>query len=115
MRRLHELPKFRDRWAYLYLERGRLDQSDKGLLFHDEAGDVPVPIDQLSLVMLGPGTTVTHAAVKARKGFACARRIKPSRLSSASPGKAVTTTRTTGRTRRPRTGLCRRPTPASTA
>src|SRR5262245_35104302 len=71
MRTLHELPKFRDRWSYLYLERGRLDQDARGLLFHNVAGDTPVPIDQLSLVMLGPGTTVTHAAVKALAANSC--------------------------------------------
>ena len=26
MRTLHELPAFRDRWSYLYLEYGTLDQ-----------------------------------------------------------------------------------------
>lgn len=71
MRTLHELPRFRDRWSYLYLERGRLDQDAKGLLFHNAGGDTPIPIDQLSLVMLGPGTTLTHAAVKALAANAC--------------------------------------------
>ena len=71
MRTLHELPKFRDRWSYLYLERGRLDQEATGLLFRNESGDTPVPIDQLSLVMLGPGTTLTHAAVKALAANNC--------------------------------------------
>ena len=35
MRKLHELPTFRDRWSYLYLEHGRLDQEAAGLTFHD--------------------------------------------------------------------------------
>lgn len=65
MRSLHELPRFEDRWSYLYLERGTLDQESAGLVFHTLEGDTPVPIDQLSLVMLGPGTKVTHAAVRA--------------------------------------------------
>ena len=39
MRTLHELPRFCDRWAYLYLERGRLDQDASGLVFHTAAGD----------------------------------------------------------------------------
>jgi CRISPR-associated protein Cas1 len=68
---LHELPRFRDRWSYLYLERGRLDQDATGLVFHDAAGNTPIPIDQVSLVMLGPGTTLTHAAVKALAANAC--------------------------------------------
>jgi CRISP-associated protein Cas1 len=66
MRTLHELPRFRDRWSYLYLEMGRLDVDADGLCFHQgEANIIPVPIDQLAVVMLGPGSTVTHAAVKA--------------------------------------------------
>src|SRR5437016_2824707 len=65
MRTLHTLPRFDDRWSYLYLERGRLDQDGDGLHFHNAGGTTPLPIDQLGLVMLGPGTTLTHAAVKA--------------------------------------------------
>src|SRR5207245_4937622 len=65
MRTLHELPRFGDRWSYLYLEMGTLDQTAAGLAFHNKAGDRDVPIDQLCVVMLGPGTTITHAAVKA--------------------------------------------------
>ena len=64
MRTLHELPRFRDRWSYLYLEMGRLDVDAEGLGFHQGDKVVPVPIDQLSVVMLGPGSTVTHAAIK---------------------------------------------------
>ena len=33
MRTLHELPPFKDRWSYLYLEYGTLDQSAQGLVF----------------------------------------------------------------------------------
>lgn len=65
MRTLYELPRFSDRWSYLYLEMGRLDVDADGLCFHQGNSTVPVPIDQLSVVMLGPGSTVTHAAVKA--------------------------------------------------
>src|ERR687886_1649604 len=71
MRTLHELPRFEDRWSYLYLERGTLDQDASGLVFHNQAGDTPVPIDQLSLLMLGPGSSVTHAAVKALAAHSC--------------------------------------------
>jgi CRISPR-associated protein Cas1 len=71
MRTLHELPRFQDRWSYLYLEMGTLDQGASGLVFHNQRGDTPLPIDQLSLLMLGPGTTVTHAAVKALAANAC--------------------------------------------
>jgi CRISPR-associated protein Cas1 len=71
MRRIHELPNFRDRWSYLYLERGRLDQQDSSLIFHDFSGVIPIPIDQLGMVLLGPGAVVTHAAVKALAANNC--------------------------------------------
>ena len=71
MRTLHELPRFSNRWSYLYLEHGRLDQEATGLIFRNLAGDAPVPINQLSLVLLGPGSTITHAAVKALAGNNC--------------------------------------------
>jgi CRISPR-associated protein Cas1 len=71
MRTLHELPRFRDRWSYLYLERGVLDQEAGGLVFHTLDADTPVPIDQLSLVMLGPGINISHAAVKALAANNC--------------------------------------------
>jgi len=64
MRTLHELPRFRDRWSYLYLEMGRLDVDADSLAFHQDNKVTPVPIDQLAVVMLGPGSTVTHAAIK---------------------------------------------------
>jgi len=64
MRTLHELPRFRDRWSYLYLEMGRLDVDADSLAFHQGEKITPVPIDQLAVIMLGPGSTVTHAAVK---------------------------------------------------
>jgi len=65
MRTLYELPRFQDRWSYLYLEMGRLDVDSNGLGFHQGDAFTPIPIDQLSVLMLGPGTTITHAAVKA--------------------------------------------------
>lgn len=64
MRTLHELPRFRDRWSYLYLEMGRLDVDADSLAFHQKDKVTPVPIDQLAVVMLGPGSTITHAAIK---------------------------------------------------
>lgn len=71
MRTLHELPPFRDRWSYLYLEHGELDQQSSGLVFHNATALTPLPINQLSLLMLGPGTTVTHAAIRALAGNNC--------------------------------------------
>lgn len=61
---LHILPKFSDRWSYLYLEHGKLDKDDDSLAFHKKEGRAAIPIDQLGLVMLGPGTSVSHRAMQ---------------------------------------------------
>jgi CRISP-associated protein Cas1 len=61
---LHVLPKFGDRWSHLYLEHGNLERKEASLAFFTPEGEVHLPIDQLGLVMLGPGTTVSHRAME---------------------------------------------------
>lgn len=63
MKDLHVLPKVRDGWSYLYVEHCRVDRGDRAILLHDERGKVDVPVASLAVLMLGPGTTVTHAAI----------------------------------------------------
>jgi CRISPR-associated protein Cas1 len=64
MKDLHVLPKFADRWSHLYLEHGRLEQEDASLAFYSAEGKAEIPVCQLGLLMLGPGTAVTHQAMK---------------------------------------------------
>jgi CRISPR-associated protein Cas1 len=63
MRNLHVLPKFADRWSHLYLEHGRLEKESDALTFYKAEGSIDIPIDQLGLLLLGPGTSLTHAAM----------------------------------------------------
>jgi CRISP-associated protein Cas1 len=63
VRDFHLLPKLRDSLSYLYLEHAVLERKDGALLVLQETGRVAVPAATLSLLVLGPGTTVTHAAV----------------------------------------------------
>lgn len=65
MKNLHVLPKFSDRWSYVYLEHGRLDKDESSLAFTSKEGVLAIPVCQAGLLLLGPGTTVTHAAMKA--------------------------------------------------
>jgi len=71
MRDLHELPKLRDGLSYLYVERCRVEQKHKAVEFIDKAGRTMVPAAALAVLMLGPGTTITHAAVKALADNGC--------------------------------------------
>jgi CRISPR-associated protein Cas1 len=71
MRDLHILPKLRDSWSYLYLEHCRIEQDQKAIAIVDPDGKVPIPCAALALLMLGPGTTITHAAVKTLADHGC--------------------------------------------
>jgi CRISPR-associated protein Cas1 len=71
MRDLHELPKLRDSMSYLYLEHGRLEQKYKAVEFVDEEGRTMIPAAALTVLMLGPGTSITHAAVRALADNGC--------------------------------------------
>jgi CRISPR-associated protein Cas1 len=68
---LHILPRIRDSWSYLYLERCRIEQDDRSVAAFDARGKVKVPCASLTLLMLGPGTTITHAAVRALAENGC--------------------------------------------
>jgi CRISP-associated protein Cas1 len=71
MKDLHLLPKVRDSWSYLYVDHCKIDQEDKAIALHDVNGKTPVPCASLALLMLGPGTTVTHAAIRALSENGC--------------------------------------------
>jgi len=60
---LHLLPKFKDGCSYLYVEHCRIDRDARAVAIHDVSGMVPVPCANLALLMLGPGVSITHAAV----------------------------------------------------
>ena len=68
---LKELPKARDRSSYLYVEHARIDQEAKAISIHNADGVTPVPCAGLALLMLGPGTRITHAAVLALADNGC--------------------------------------------
>jgi len=68
---LHLLPKIRDGWSYLYVEHCKVEQEAKGIAIYDTNGKAPVPCATLSLLMLGPGTSVTHAAIRALADNGC--------------------------------------------
>lgn len=63
-RDLQEIPRFEDNWSYLYFERGHIEQDDQTVAYFAGDSRVPIPVETLSLLMLGPGTTITHEAIK---------------------------------------------------
>lgn len=71
MKNLRILPRVRDSWSYLYVEHARVDQESQGICVHDVDGRTHVPCASLSLLMLGPGTSVTHAAISTMAEAGC--------------------------------------------
>lgn len=63
---LETLPPARERWTPLYLEHGRIEVDDASVKWIGADRTVlRLPVASLSVLVLGPGTTVTHAAMKA--------------------------------------------------
>jgi len=71
MRNLQELPKFRDGLSYVYVEHGRIEQQDKAVAWWSPEGIVAIPAAALGVLFLGPGTSITHAAMKSLADCGC--------------------------------------------
>ena len=61
---LQELPQIKERISFLYLERCLINRQDSSISISDERGTVQVPSASLSVLLLGPGTTITHRAME---------------------------------------------------
>lgn len=66
------LPQVKDKYPFVYLERGRLEIDDSSIKWIDADGNVvPLPVATLNTLLLGPGTTVTHDAIKTAVAANC--------------------------------------------
>lgn len=69
---LDSLAPAKDRWTPISLEKGRLEVDDASVKWGGGDGlIVALPIATVSALILGPGTTITHAAVKTCAQSAC--------------------------------------------
>lgn len=67
------LPQVKDKYPFLYLERGRLEIDDSSVKWIDSTNNVvPLPVATLNALLLGPGTTITHDAVRTATAANCA-------------------------------------------
>lgn len=62
-RDLHELSRLEDSLTYLYIDRAVIERDENSIVVLREGERVPVPISSLTVLMLGPGTNITHAAM----------------------------------------------------
>lgn len=61
---LHILPKIRDSLSYLYIEKAVIERENHAIVILRGKERIPVPISTLTVLLLGPGTSITHAAMK---------------------------------------------------
>lgn len=61
---LQALPQIRDRMTFLYLEHCLVNRQDGAITVTDARGTVHVPAASLSVLLLGPGTNVSHRAME---------------------------------------------------
>ena len=61
---LQALPQIRDRMTFLYLERCTIGREDGAITVTEERGCVHVPAAGISVLLLGPGTRITHRGME---------------------------------------------------
>ena len=61
---LQALPQIRDRMTFLYFEHCKLNRQDSAITVKDEQGIIHIPAASISVLLLGPGTTVSHRAME---------------------------------------------------
>lgn len=66
------LPQVKDKYPFLYLERGRLEIDGNSVKWIDcENNVIRLPIATINTILLGPGTSITHEAVKVMSAANC--------------------------------------------
>ena len=70
-RDLHELSRLEDSLSYLYVDRAIVERDMNSIVILREKERMPVPVSSLTVLMLGPGTSVTHEAVKVLADSGC--------------------------------------------
>jgi CRISPR-associated protein Cas1 len=68
---LKELPKLRDSLSYVFFEHARIEKEGNAIAVFDKSGETHVPAAALGVLMLGPGTTITHAAMRVLAQSGC--------------------------------------------
>lgn len=61
---LNELLRIEDRVSFIYLEHARISREDSALVVFDARGVIHIPIALVGVLLLGPGTDISHRAVE---------------------------------------------------
>lgn len=58
------LPRIEDRISFIYIEHAKISREDSALTILQEEGKILLPIAIVSVLLLGPGTDISHRAME---------------------------------------------------
>lgn len=61
---LKELPRIGDRVSFIYVEHAKINRQDSAITVTDKRGLVKIPVAMIGVLLLGPGTDVSHRAME---------------------------------------------------
>lgn len=61
---IQELPRISDRVTFIYVEHAKINRQDGAVTVIDKKGTVRIPAAMIGVILLGPGTDVSHRAVE---------------------------------------------------
>lgn len=61
---INELPRIGDRVSFIYIEHSKVNRIDSSISVYDSRGIVTIPIAMIGVLMLGPGTDISHRAME---------------------------------------------------
>ena len=61
---LNELPRMSDRVTFIYIEHAKINRSDSAITVIDSRGIAKIPAAMIGVLLLGPGTDISHRAVE---------------------------------------------------
>lgn len=61
---LQELPRVKDRVSFIYIEHAKVNKQDSAITVSDVKGIVRIPAAMISVILVGPGTDITHRAME---------------------------------------------------
>lgn len=61
---LQQLPRIDDRVSFIYIEHAKIHRKDSAITVADAKGIVHIPVAMIGVLLLGPGTDISHRAVQ---------------------------------------------------
>ena len=62
--KISEVPRISDRVTFIYVEHSKINCIDGAVTVAESRGVVRIPVTMIGILLLGPGTSITHRAVE---------------------------------------------------